>query len=182
MNLIAITIAFVVLVAGAYIGKKEIANVAETQVAETQNEGVLSTQDETISEGDSNVSVDISNTVDSETPTSTPTRSPSLSPSPTTTSQSSSLDAYLYPGATVVSRTNTTVSLRSASDTDAITNWYKDKIRQEGMNVKTFVTTKANDKVVNKLVGANGAKDISVEIKKDPGQETSAIEITITSN
>ncbi len=47
------------------------------------------------------------------------------------------------------------------------------------MNVKTFVTTKANDKVLNKLVGADADKELRVEISKDPGDSLVKISVTI---
>ena len=46
------------------------------------------------------------------------------------------------------------------------------------MNVETFVETSANDKVLNELVGADGQKEVRVEINKNSG--ASLVEISIS--
>lgn len=72
------------------------------------------------------------------------------------------------------------LSLRSSDDVNTITDWYKQKIISEGMNIKTFVETKTNENVLNKLVGADGKKEIRVEIKKDAGSSIVQIEVSLS--
>jgi hypothetical protein len=67
--------------------------------------------------------------------------------------------------------------MESTEDTDKITDWYKSKIEDLGMNVKSFVTTKANDKILNKLSAADGVREINIEISKD--SELSAVKISV---
>ena len=68
----------------------------------------------------------------------------------------------------------------SQDDPDAITDWYKEKIKELGMSAKSLVTTKTNGNVLNKLVGANGKREIRVEITKPADQPTTEIKLTIT--
>ncbi len=86
---------------------------------------------------------------------------------------------YQYPDSQILDSSNSYLLLGSSADSDVITDWYKDKIESEAMNVKTFVTTRANDKVLNKLVGADGNKELRVEISKDPGDSLVKISVTI---
>lgn len=88
---------------------------------------------------------------------------------------------WQYPGSTILAATNSSLTLNANADTDTITNWYKEKIKASGANAKSFVTTKANDKVLNKLVGSNGKTEIRVEISKEPGSSVVQIGVTIKS-
>lgn len=105
------------------------------------------------------------------TTTNTPTKSPTNTPVPTTNSNTSSfaISGFHYPGATVLSSSNTRLELSTNDSPSTVTDWYKQKINATGMNVKSFVATTANDKVVNKLAAANGSQEISVDITRDPG-------------
>ena len=86
---------------------------------------------------------------------------------------------YKYPNSQIISTSSNLLSLESFDDSDVITNWYKEKVNSLGMNVKTFVTTKANDKVLNKLVGADGNKEIGIEISKENSESAVKISVTI---
>lgn len=99
-------------------------------------------------------------------------------PTPTQTTINSNILDYKYPNSQLISSSEYFLSLESSDNSDVITNWYKEKVNSLGMNVKTFVTTKANDKVLNKLVGADGDKEISVEISKE--NEASSVKISVT--
>ena len=115
------------------------------------------------------------------TPTPIPTNIPST-PTPTAPNQntSTSIDSYIYPGASVISNSGNQLTLTSAADTDAITDWYKDKIISSGANVRSFVKTKTNNNVLNKLVGDNGEIEISVEIIKNSGDQVATIKVNIS--
>lgn len=179
MNIVAIAIACVVLFVGAYVGKKDLSKYAQNTQVEEGSE-VLSTEDEQSienDEGDASVSVDIKNSIGDETATPTGTAIPLPTSNP---NASGDLNGYKYADSEVLSVTSSELHLRSSADVDAVTNWYKEKVRGEGMNIKTFVTTKANEKIVNKLVGANANKEIRVEIRREPGETLCYIDVFIT--
>ena len=75
-----------------------------------------------------------------------------------------------YPGASVIGKTDGKIILESSDDPKKITDWYKQKIAVE-MNVKSFVTTTTNGEVLNKLLGADGNKEIRVEITKKSNEQ-----------
>ena len=107
------------------------------------------------------------------------TQTPAVeSPSPTKSQAGSEILAYHYPGAETLSSSENSLNLKSFDDIGAITNWYKAKIESENLNVESFVETSANDKVLNQLVGADGQKEIKVEIKKESG--TFLVEISVS--
>lgn len=105
----------------------------------------------------------------------------SLSPTPTTFSQQlpSIYESYKYPGSLVLDFSYPALILRSKDDPEAITQWYKKKITSDGFNVKTFVTTKANGKILNRLVGSQSEEEIDVEITKEAGEEFVKIKVII---
>jgi len=81
--------------------------------------------------------------------------------------QQASYEAYVYPGSQTVSAIDNAIVLTSDNNPDDVTNWYKAKIKSQGMAVTSFVTTKTNNTVLNKLVGDDGNKKVEVEIKKN---------------
>ncbi|HBC72807.1 MAG: hypothetical protein UX91_C0006G0037 [Candidatus Amesbacteria bacterium GW2011_GWB1_47_19] len=83
---------------------------------------------------------------------------------------------WFYPGSVLVSPD----TYETPDDPDKVTLWYKEKINAIGLNVRSYVQTKTNDSVLNKLVGA-GADNIkiSVEISKAAGTVTTRIRVTI---
>ena len=99
-----------------------------------------------------------------------PTIKPFPTSAPTSKPTATNLSDFIYQGSSVISSNSNSLKLTSTDNTDTITNWYKEKINSLGMNVKSFVTTSANDKILNKLVGANGTREIRVEISKEPGK------------
>ncbi|OGM25619.1 hypothetical protein A2962_03755 [Candidatus Woesebacteria bacterium RIFCSPLOWO2_01_FULL_39_61] len=107
---------------------------------------------------------------------------PPLSPTPKNlpTAKPDFID-YRYPSSEILSESSSEISFSSSDSVDSITQWYKDKIKGSGMNVKTFVTTKTNDKVENVLVGSNYEIEIRVEIKKEPSHDNVTISLTKSS-
>ncbi len=109
------------------------------------------------------------------TSTITPTK-----PQVTTIPQDESdLINYKYPNSQVVGSNGNELSLTSPDDSDTITNWYKERIRDEGLNVKSFMTTKTNGNVLNKLVGASSGREIRVDIINPVGEQLVKINVTI---
>lgn len=122
-------------------------------------------------------------------PNLTPTFSPSLTPTkiptktPTPTSKSlvnTSLSSFVYPNSVVLESSSNSLELTSQDDPDKITNWYKDKIKATGISVTSFVTTKTNNNVLNKLVGADGKLEVRVEIEKNANEERAHIFVDLT--
>ena len=126
--------------------------------------------------------------------TSLPTQTPTLTPTPTPTSTplppppSLTLaprspapppdevgSDWQYPGSTELSPGN----YQSSDSPDKITDWYQAKIKSLGLNIKTFIRTKANDRVLNKLVSSNGKTEIRVEIAKKPDESVTSITVAI---
>lgn len=93
---------------------------------------------------------------------------------------SSNITDYQYTGARVVSSSSETLVLKSQDDSEKITDWYKEKIAGKKMNATSFVSTTANDYVLNKLEGDNGEEKVSVEIKKENGTDEITITITLS--
>lgn len=72
---------------------------------------------------------------------------------------------FKYPNAKSLSSSENKLALESGDDSKVITDWYKERINSKGMNVKSFVSTSANDNIENKLVAANSDFKVSVTIK-----------------
>lgn len=101
------------------------------------------------------------------------------------TLQTSNLSDFNYPSSNQISNVGNTLILESNDNPDLITDWYKEKIRSLGFKSKSFVQTKTNGNILNKLVAASaeldsasGSIEVSVEIKKSA--EVSKVSITIT--
>lgn len=75
------------------------------------------------------------------------------------------------------SKMKTDSERESDDDPGIITNWYKDKIKQQNLNIKTFITTTTNGNVLNKLTGASSNYQINVEISKSAGEQKTHIKI-----
>ena len=117
-----------------------------------------------------------------QTPTIVPTNVPknTIAPSSTTTLLPSfSLQTFFYPGASIISSDINNATLTSSDDTDKITDWYSQKIRELGMNVKTTVKTKTNGNVNDKVAGANNDSKVNITIVKEASQSTSTITISV---
>ena len=112
-------------------------------------------------------------------PTTIPTPTPAIAEQNLSNSDST-ISQFKYPGTKELSKTDNTLILESSDNPETITNWYKEKIRSENMNTKSFVTTKANDKVLNKLSAVGNGKNISIEISKEADQQVVRIEVNIT--
>lgn len=116
-------------------------------------------------------------------PTSTPieennAQDPSVisTPTPANTSEPTKTESgeFIYPN----SKNTGGENYESTDDPDIITNWYKEKIKSKNMNVKNFVTTKANGSVLNKLAGSTSNFNIQIEIQKNEGDNTTKIKIS----
>lgn len=120
-------------------------------------------------------------------PTDKPTITPLPTPTPTafiptpqpTFDNQSSFD-FKYPNSTIISQNGNEIVYESTDDPKKITDWYKDKINSVGMKATSFVQTSTNGNILNKLVGANANKKVSVEISKQ--NNNAVVRIVVVSN
>jgi len=91
----------------------------------------------------------------------------------------SDVDKFIYPDAGILGKSVNGIELRSYGDPGPVTDWYKDKIKEKGMSVTSFVTTSANGNILNKLSGASGNEEVNIEIKRDAGEEFTQIKISL---
>jgi hypothetical protein len=89
------------------------------------------------------------------------------------------LNDFFYPGATQISSHDNELKLESSDDPSKITDWYKSKIESLDMNAKSFVNTKTNGNVLNKLVGDNGDLEVRVEISKKENETKVKISVEL---
>lgn len=169
MNLIVTIVAIVIIVAGAFVAQKR---------SLTQVEFENGMQEEVSLEGESTDEEEEPTTPNlTPVPRTTPTITPTPTPKPQapTDQQKGSLR---YPNSSFIRTEGETDIYESQDDSDRITDWYKEKIEQLGLNTTSFVKTKSNDNVLNKLVGADGSREVSVEISKPAGTSTVTIKVT----
>jgi hypothetical protein len=160
MKIAAVAIATLLVIVGAVAARLNRPNQTETLSLEVESqEGVSLTP--------------------AAAPTSEPTVAKPTKPTDEVQAPSGNISEFVYPGAKILTQTQNSVTLESLENADKITYWYKDKIVGLGMSVKSFVTTKANDKVLNKLAGADGKREIAVEISKDSGIPTVKISVSL---
>lgn len=175
MKLITV-VATLILAVGIFFGQRKI----QKGTSKSLSQEVLSQESETPTE-DSQTETSFYDLksdsqpedIESDAPSSTST------PTPSQTQENVNLQEYLYPNSEMLTSSPSFVSLKAYDDPDVITDWYKEKIRQLGLSVTTFVVTKTNDSVLNKLVGSSEAEEISIEIKKDASQDEVNIEVSL---
>jgi hypothetical protein len=170
MKLVATLVSFVLVLVGVYFNQKNsrvLVENSEIEKNETEaGDKVIPTEEsKEESQVEGTTSVDIQQIV-------------TVTPSATQVPQNL-LSEYFYPGAKVVSQDSLHLDLVSSDDSDNITDWYKEVIRNEGMSVKTFVKTKTNGNVDNDLVGVNSSIKVSVKIMKKNDETTSHISVTV---
>ena len=85
---------------------------------------------------------------------------------------------YIYTNGTVVINTTSNIKIESEASPDDITLFYKNLFKKNNSKVKSFVTTKTNGNILNKLVGIIDGKTITIEIKKDSDSKTVYITLT----
>jgi len=170
MNIILLFSAVIIVIAGVLFNQLKNSRSLQQQVTQGQEETQEIKEETTIKE---------------ETPTSSPTPSipqPTKPQSQPIPKDETLLSKLQYPNATKESSGENTLVLRSNDDPNSITDWYKEKIIGLGMNTKSFVKTRTNDNVLNKLVGADGKQEIRVEITKQADSSTTEIKVFITTD
>jgi len=162
MNIVALTVALVIVVIG----------VVSQRIRPPQPSEPIGDTD-VLSDNDSTATPSATQEVPTGTQSPTFTITPSPQPT-TTTTPSNDLNSLQYPGSSVVNSSDSALTLTSGDSPDAITQWYKAAIVARHMNVKSFVTTKANEKVHNVLVGV-GDGEIRVTITRDSDDDQTSI-------
>lgn len=171
MNILITISAVIIVLSGIIYSQFSKDQVIDGQVISNQSQSSAETEES------SNIQI---------TPKPFPTTAPTTIPSPTPTEveqnqvkSNSTLSQLKYPGAKELSKTDDTLIMESSDNPQTITNWYKEKIRSENMNTKSFVTTKANDKVLNKLSAVGNGKNVSIEISKASNSSIVTIKVII---
>lgn len=115
-------------------------------------------------------------------PTFIPTVTPKILPTsiPMLPPVKTNINSFIYPNSVKINIDASSVILQSSDDPQVITNWYKEKITNMGMNTKSFVQTNTNGNVLNKLVAANSDFKVSVTVSKKNNQ--SSVEIAVSIN
>lgn len=139
--------------------------------------------------GKSSPGLSSSNPQTSDTSRISRTPSPSLSeilltPSPTsgpvpTFNADSPVAEFLYPQATQVSTDSNSLVLQTSDSSQTVTDWYKQKIKDEGFTTTSFVQTNTNGDVLNRLVGSGNGTKIAVEISQNSEDSVATIRVTI---
>lgn len=116
-----------------------------------------------------------------EEPTSTPHILLSETPKPTNApvlSSSTNLDNFIYPNATIQSKSDTDIMLTSTDNTSTITSWYKTQIKNSGMNATSTVQTSTNDNIQNVLAGSSDTAHVHIEITKTASNSVTNIHVS----
>ena len=87
------------------------------------------------------------------------------------------IKTYIYPGSATEKSTTSSLTLLSTDSPEAITNWYKEKIKELEFNAKSFSQTNTEGAIFNKLTAVKPGEKIEITIKKD--QSTSKTTITV---
>lgn len=109
-------------------------------------------------------------------PTIQPTQKPAATQPPQTVNNSVSLSGYVYPGSSTVSSRNDYLELQSNANSNAVTDWYRNVLKQNNFSINSAIKTTTNGVVSNKLVGSDGDTTIEVNISQD---NSSSVLITV---
>lgn len=102
---------------------------------------------------------------------------PSPAPSKPSGPAPDSSSDFQYPGSRMVEKSAGSTSYESPDDPQTITNWYRRKIESLGMPATSFIQTNTNGNILNKLIGAKGSSQWSVEITKTSGDPVARIRV-----
>jgi len=85
------------------------------------------------------------------------------------------LGSFKYPNSETSRSNSAETKYQTGDDPEEVTNWYKNKIKEQNLNVRSFVQTTVNNKTENLLVGANGNQEIRIEITRDVDENLTTI-------
>ena len=121
----------------------------------------------------------------SATPSPTPAdTAPAIkNPTPTATqnqnSSSTDMNFYKYPNSQTEESGGNRLVLNSSDDPNKITEWYIEKLKNQNMKLNSFVKTKTNNNVLNKLISSNGTIKVSITISKKNSDTNAKIAVEI---
>lgn len=116
------------------------------------------------------------------TPSTTPTPKPQVSiPDNSGDIRGTSTPNLQYPNSRNIVNDQNEQTFISFDDPQVVTNWYKEKIKEMGLSAKSFVQTKTNGDVLNKLTGSGNGQKVEVEITKDSNQQEVKIKLHVNS-
>lgn len=119
----------------------------------------------------------------SSTPTSNPTPTMGQSAIPSMNPLSVNKNDFIYPNATqIVNSSDSSVSLTSTDDTNTITNWYKEKLKNLNFHSTAVAQTNTNGNILNKLAAVNNNGQVQIEIRKNSGDASVTINITFSNS
>ena len=108
-----------------------------------------------------------------------PKPTPPASITPTTT-PSTNINNYIYPGSQIISSSATNLSLKSSDNSDSIINWYQAKVNS-GFSSRSDSITNTNGNVSGNISAGNSSQNINITIKKGAGELYTTVEIEIKS-
>src|SRR3989338_3904764 len=124
----------------------------------------------------------------SQTPIPSPTEKPTPAvikenPTPIVTENQNSSQAdinfYKYPNSQTEESGGNRLVLNSSDDPNKITEWYIEKLKSQNLSVNSFVKTKTNNNVLNKLISSNGTIKVSITISKKNSDTNAKIAVEI---
>jgi hypothetical protein len=180
MKFIVIFTATLVLILGIAFTRLQdgvVVEQGETDVLSENTEPVLLEDEQT------GVGQDGADVKGETAPTALPkaTNTPTLRPMPSA-DEDFDLESFRYPGSRTKSISSNLLLLETDDNADEVTEWYKEKILSLNMSVRSFVTTKTNDNILNKLVGARSGLEVEVEIKKSEGKIITEVSVNLDRN
>lgn len=107
--------------------------------------------------------------------TVTPIREPTSQPPP-----AQDISQLIYPNSQKISLDQNSAVLESNDNVDTVTGWYKTKIKEMDMNATSFAVTRANDQILNKLVGADGKREVRIEISQEDSSAKVKINVSLS--
>ena len=102
-----------------------------------------------------------------------PTIKPTLQPTKT---QGLNLQQYVYPGSTIISRTNEKFTLESSDDTMQIVAWYKQVLEREDAQIKNTVVNTVNGNTTATLTVSTNGRNMYVTITHSDAVTTIMLE------
>lgn len=171
MHVILVSIGLIIFTAGAvYIRQSRVDTTLDISDKTTENYETSPEPSAT-----NTPTVQPTNTIAYKEPVATNTPQPTSTSAPTQPAQNTT--TYHYPNARVVASSNSSLRLESSDDPGTITDWYKSRIKEQNMNVRSFVTTNSNGEILNKLGAANGTSEVMITIRKSASETVTTIEV-----
>jgi hypothetical protein len=97
-----------------------------------------------------------------------PTGAPTIVPND---EEVSGILVWKYPVSRIVEQTSVRLLLETGDAADAVTTWYIDQAEKSEWQTQTKVTTRANEKVENRLVFARASEEISISISQEDARQ-----------